>query len=78
MPTLDKFLLKAFNRLSYNREVSRLLVAGFLLDLPDHYTPNAPIKLINLFVLKTKFPLLISRQNFINTDDIACVNGGKV
>ena len=78
MPTLDKFLLKAFNRLSYNRGVSGPLVAGFLLDLSDHYTPNAPIILINLFVLKTKFLLLISRQNFNTTNDVARVNGGKV
>lgn len=58
-PILNKFLLKAFNRLSYDCEVSRLLVVRFLLDLLNHYTPNALIKLINVFVLKTKFLLLI-------------------
>ena len=29
-PTLDKFSLKAFNRLSHDREVSGPLVVGFL------------------------------------------------
>ena len=78
LPTLDKFLLKVFNKLLHNREVSGPLVAGFLLDLPDHYTPNAPIKSMNLFVLKIKFLLLISRQNFNTTNDVAHVNGSKV
>ena len=59
MPTLDKFLLKAFNKLSHNREVSRSLVVGFLLDLPNHYILNALVKLINISILKTKFLLLI-------------------
>ena len=77
-PNLDKFSLKAFNRLSHNRKISRPMVAGFLLDLPDHYTPNTPIKSINISVLKNKFLLLISRQNFNTINDIAHVNSGKV
>lgn len=78
MLTLDKFLLKAFNRLSHDCEVSRPLVAGFLLDLLDYYTPNTSDKLINLFILKAKFLLLISRQNFNTNNDITYVNSGKV
>lgn len=76
--TPDKFLLKAFNRLLYNREVSKPLVAEFLLDLPDHYIPNTFIKLINISVLKTKFLLLIFGQNFNTTDSVACVNNSKM
>lgn len=36
-PNLNKFLLKAFNKLSHDHEVSRALVAGFLLGLPNYY-----------------------------------------
>ena len=78
MPTLDKFLLKAFNRLSYNCEVNGLLIAEFLLDLLDYYTLNAPVKSTDFFVLKTKFLLLISGQNFNTTNDVAHVNDGKM
>lgn len=61
MPTLNKFLFKVFNRLSHNCKISRPIVMRFLLVLPDHYISNALIKSINIFVLKTKFLLLISR-----------------
>lgn len=75
---LNKFLLKAFNRLSYNCKISRQLVARFLLVLPDHYNSNALIKSINISVLKNKFSLLISGQNFNTTNDVACINGSKI
>lgn len=78
IPTLDKFSLKVFNKLSHNREVSGPLVAGFLLDLPDHFTPNASVKSINLSIFKTKFPLLIFRQKFNTNNDVACFNSCKV
>lgn len=58
-PNLDKFVLKAFNKLSHNCEVSKPLVVGFLLCLPDHHTLNASVKSINNSVLKDKFLLLI-------------------
>lgn len=77
-PNLDKILLKAFNRLSYNCEVSRPLVARFLLNLLHHYTPNTPIKSISISVLKDRFLLLISRQNFNTINDVACVNTSKI
>ena len=51
---------------------------GFLLDLLDHYTSNILVKSINISLLKTKFLLLISRQNFNTTNNIAHINGGKV
>ena len=60
-PNLDKFLLKIFNRLSHNCKVSRPLVAGLLLDLSDYYILDTPVKSIDIFVLKDKFPLLIFR-----------------
>lgn len=33
---LDKFALRTFNRLAYEREVSGSLAASYLLDLPGH------------------------------------------
>lgn len=78
IPNLDKFLLKAFNRLSHNREVSGLWIAEYLLDLPDQYISDVSIKLMNISVLKNKFRLLISGQNFNTTNDIARVNVDKV
>lgn len=36
IPTLDKFPLKIFNQLSYDWEISGLLVASYLLNLPDN------------------------------------------
>ena len=54
------------------------MVTGFLLNLPDHHTLDAPIKSINISVFKDKFPLLISGQNFNTTNDIARINSGKI
>ena len=50
----------------------------FLLDLLDYYTPNASVKLINISMLKDKFLLLISGQNFNTTNNVARVNRDKV
>lgn len=76
-PSLDKFALKAFNRLSHDREVSGSLVASFLLDLPDHYTPKTSLKSINLSTLRAKFPLFLEGSDFSCTDDIVRVDGSK-
>ncbi len=63
-PTLDKFALKAFNRLSHDREISRPLVASYLLNLSDHYSPKAIMKTINIALLQAKFSLILNGQNF--------------
>lgn len=57
--TLNKFLLKAFNRFLYNYKISRSLIVGFLLDLPNYYTFYTLFQSINIFLLKTKFLLLM-------------------
>lgn len=64
--------------MSHNREVSGPLVASFLLDLLDHYSPKAVVKTINITLLKSKFLLILSGQNFNQSNDIVCVNGAKV
>lgn len=50
----------------------------FLLSSSDYYMSNTLVKLINISILKTKFLLLISRQNFNTTNDIVCINNIKV
>lgn len=52
----DKFALRAFNRLAYDREISGPLVASHLLALPDHYTLSDNVKSINLSLLCQRFP----------------------
>lgn len=74
MLNLEKFVLKVFNRLSYNCEVSGLLIAGFLSNLLDYYTPHCLVKTINIFILGMKFILLIFGQNCLNTNDIVRIN----
>lgn len=64
MPKLDKFVLKAFNQLSHNQKISGLLVASFLLCLPNYYFPTLVIKTINIVLLKIKFKLIFSGQDF--------------
>lgn len=76
--TLDKFLLKIFNRLLDNCKVDRPLIIKLLLDLLDYFTSSAFVKLINIFILKIKFLMLIFRQNFNTINDIVYVNSGKV
>ncbi len=49
--SLDKFALKAFNRLSHDREISGPLVASYLLNLPDHYSLKVNMKTINIAFL---------------------------
>ena len=53
---LDKFALKVFNCLVYDREISDPLVASYLLGLPDHYTLLNNVKSINLAIYWKRFP----------------------
>ena len=50
-----KFVLRAFNRLSYDREISGFLVASYLLGLPDHYILSNNVKFINLAIFQKHF-----------------------
>lgn len=75
---IDKFLLKIFNRLSYNYKISKVVIARFLLNIPDYYTLNVLIKSINISILKAKFLLLISKQNFNTTNNVTYINSSKI
>lgn len=55
IPILDKFILKTFNWLSYNKKINELLATSFLFDLLDYYFLKAAIKTINIALLKEKF-----------------------
>ncbi len=56
---IDKFALRAFNRLLYDREISRPLAANILLALPKYYTPEKTIKKVNLWALRRRFSKII-------------------
>lgn len=77
-PNLYKFLLKVFKRLLHSYKVSKLFIGGFLLSLLDYYRFNFFDKLINIFVLKAKFPLLIFGQNFNTTNNVIYIKNSKV
>ena len=47
----DIFAFRAFQHLTYNREISSFLVASQLLRLPNHYTLSDNFKSINLSLL---------------------------
>lgn len=49
--SLHKFVCKAFNQLSHDWEISELLVASYLLDLPNYDFLRLNIKIINIAFL---------------------------
>lgn len=75
---LDKFILKTFNWLLHNQEVSGLLVASFLLSLSNHYFSKIVVKTIYIVSLKTKCELILGGQNLNQLNDIVCINNKKV
>ena len=48
---LNKFALKVFNLLSYDRKMNGLFVANHLLNLFDHYFAKVMVKTINIAFL---------------------------
>ena len=56
---IDKFALRAFNRLAYDREISGPLAANTLLDLPKYFTQKKIIRKINLWALRKRFSKII-------------------
>lgn len=51
---LHKFVCKAFNQLSHDQEISELLVASYLYDLPNYDSSTVNIKMINIAFLQAK------------------------
>lgn len=49
--TLDEFALKVFNQLSYDWEISKPLIASYLINLSDYYFPKINVKTINITLL---------------------------
>ncbi len=56
---VDKFALRVFNRLAYDREISGPLAANTLLGLPKYYTPEKSLKRVNLKNLRSYFLKII-------------------
>lgn len=63
--------------LLHNWKVSGLLIASFLLSLPNHYSSIVVVKTINITLLKTKFELILSGLDFNQSDDILHIDGKK-
>ena len=77
-PILDKFALKAFNQLSYNWEISRPLIASYLLNLSNHYSPKVIVKIINIALLQAKFLLILNSKSFNQSDNIVRIDDTKI
>ena len=57
---MDKFALRAFNRLTSDREISGPQAASSLLGLPDSYTPTATVRRLNLRHLRHRLDHLLA------------------
>ncbi len=51
----DKFALRAFNRLAYDREISGPLITCLLLGLLEHYTMLCDVRSINIRLIRNRF-----------------------
>ena len=56
---LNQFLLRCFNSLSQDREISGVQIASTLLQLPTHYTQNYNFVQVNLWWLRRYVRLAI-------------------
>ena len=77
-PTLNKFILKTFNQLFYNWEISRLLIVSYLLNLFNHYFLKTMIKTINIVLFQAKFLLILNSKSFNYLDNIVYVHSIKI
>ena len=62
---LDKFALQTFNRLVYEQEVSRLLLALCLLSFLNYYSHNIKLRHINLNLIYCYFTNIIFYKSSI-------------
>jgi len=56
---MKNFVLRVFNRMSHDREVSGVQVASSLLRLPTYYTPLTEMHRVNLYYLRRRLQALI-------------------
>lgn len=75
---LNKFALKMFNQLSHNWKINRLFIVSYLFNLLDYYFSKVVMKTINITLLKIKFLLILSNQNFYQSNNIVGINNAKV
>ncbi len=66
----EKFALRAFNRLAYDREISGPLVASLLLGLLEYYTMPCDVRSINIGLLRSRFSeIALGRYNHARDGD---------
>lgn len=56
---IDKFVLYAFNHLTYDQKINGLLALNIFFGLLKYYTPNISIKKVNLWVFRKRFSSII-------------------
>jgi len=76
---MDKFALRAFNRLACDREISGPQAASCLLGLPDYYTLPTKIRRLNLCRLRYRFEHIVMGRSgaFWAGDEQAKVTSAK-
>jgi hypothetical protein len=77
---MRNFAMRAFNRMSLDREVSGVQAASSLLQLPTYYAPRSESRHINLHYLRRRFEALICQSNgddAINDEEIAISSAAR-
>jgi hypothetical protein len=74
---LDKFALRAFNRLSGDQEISGPQAASYILDLPDYYTLPTQVRRLNLYQFRSRFKYIagLAPGTFTHEDEVARFTG---
>ena len=58
--------------------MSEPLIASYLLNLLNHYSPKAIVKIIDIALFQAKFLLIMNSQSFNQSDDIVHVDSTKI
>lgn len=76
---MDKFALRAFNRLSGDREISRPQAASYILGQPDYYTIPTQVRRLNVQQLRSRFKYIASLEPgfFHNENELAMLNASN-
>ena len=64
--------------MSHDREISGPLIASYLLNLLDHYSLKAIVKITNIVLLQIKFLLILDGKSFNQSNNIIHVDGIKI
>jgi hypothetical protein len=76
---MDKFALRAFNRLSGDREVSGPQAAAYILNQPDYYTLPTQIRRLNVQQLRSRFKYIAGLEpgSFQTENELLMLNASN-